>query len=424
MAVERAVISTNSTTSIGFLRAVGFDPSPNIFPVPSLIYLHWFKVRSFKMLFEYLKGYRASGPSYEPLRQSRDLFVHQIYHSRGESVDSDKSLKDILSEIPPEETAAPTIFAVSEHGTFILWHVRSAIPSTNSLEDALSLSQDFIKRPNQRQISIMFSPGKHEGPPAQEATSSLTILTRYDPKLLPALGLPLAQQEKIATACREIQTRKPRSTLRANLLSTSGAITILGVIASVCAIAIFVFSTKYHGHQQPAESVHEFTEYSTEGSIGPYFQRHVTPENATELIEAMEPGEWTLRIDDQAVIPMYLLDEEEAHYQKWFQNRYTEMNRIRTSGDHMNETWLSSTAIDNVPTDGVFHVAHCVLAVRRYVKAKESGRHVCGRDIDKEHFNHCMEVLDWWAYPEGRKGEDLHNENITFKWRTKICFDQ
>jgi hypothetical protein len=367
------------------------------------------------MLFEYLKGYRASSPSYEPLYQSRDLFVHQIYNSRGESVESDRSLKDILSEIPPEETAAPTIFEVSGHGNFILWHVRSAISSTNSLEDALNLSQDFIKRPNQRQISIIFSP-------VQETTSSLAILARYDSKLLPALGLPLAQQEKIATACQEIETKKPKSTLRASLLSTSGAITILGVIASI--FAIFVFSTKYHGHKQPAEPVREFTEYSTEGSIGPYFQRHVTPENATELVEAMKPGEWTLRIDDQAVIPTYLLDEEEAHYQKWFQNRYTEMNRIRTSGDHMNETWLSSPAIDNVPTDGVFHVAHCVLAVKRYVKAKESGHHVCGRDIDKEHFNHCMEVLDWWAYPEGRKGEDLHNENITFKWRTKICFDE
>jgi hypothetical protein len=379
-------------------------------------------IRSFKMLFEYLKGYQAFSPSYEPFRQSRDLFVHQIYHSRGESVESDRSLKDILSEIPPEEAAAPTIFEVSEHGTFILWHVRSAISSTNSLEDALNLSQDFIKRSNQSQISILFGLGEREGSLDQETTSSLTILARYDPKLLPALGLPLAQEKKIATVCREVETRKPKSTLRAGLFSTGRAITILSVIASVC--AIFVLSTKYNGHKQPAESVHEFTEYSTEGSIGPYFQRHVTPENATELVEAMKPGEWTLRIDDQAVIPTYLLDEEEAHYQKWFQNRYTEMNRIRTSGDHMNETWLSSLAIDNVPTDGVFHVAHCVLAVRRYVKAKESGHHVCGRDIDKEHLNHCMEVLDWWAYPEGRKGEDLHNENITFKWRTKICFDQ
>jgi hypothetical protein len=374
------------------------------------------------MIFESLKRYRTSSPSYEPLFQPRDLFVHQIYHSRGESVKSDRSLKDILNEIPPKETAAPTIFEVSEHGAFILWHVRSAICSTNSLEDALSLSHDFIKRSDQRQISIMFSPEGHEGSLAQGTTSFLTILARYDPKLLPALGLPLAQQEKIATACREIETRKPKSKLRASILSTSGAITILGVIASL--IAIFVFWTKFHGHQQPAEPVREFTEYFTEGSIGPYYQRHVTPENATELVEHMEPGDWVLRIDDQAVVPSYLVDEEEAHYQEWFRNRYTEMNRIRTSGDHMNVTWLNSEAPDNVPTDGVFHVAHCVLAVKRYFKAKKTGHHVCGRDIDEEHFEHCMEVLNYWAYPEGKKGEDLHNEDIVFKWRTKICFDE
>lgn len=374
------------------------------------------------MLSDYLKRYRASSPSYEPLFQSRDLFVHQIYHPREEGTESDRSLRDILGEAPFEDTPAPVIFDTSENGIFVLRHFRLGIFSTNSLEDALNLSKDFVKSPDQRQISIIFNPVEYEKSFAQETTSSLIILAKYDQTLLPTLGLPLAQQDKIAIACRTVQTRKPKPTLREKLLSTRGAIILLGVIASVC--GVLVFSSRYHGHTQTPETVYEFTEYSTEGSIGPYYQRHVTPENATELVEHMKPGEWTLRIDDQAVIPTYLLDEEEAHYQKWFQNRYEEMNRIRTSGDHMNETWLSSEAIDNVPTDGVFHLAHCVLAVRRYIKAMETGHHVCGRDIDKEHLNHCFEVLDWWAYPEDRKGEDLHNENITFKWRTKICFDQ
>lgn len=373
------------------------------------------------MLSDFIKSHRASSPSYEPLRP-RDLFVHQIYHSRGENVESDRSFRDILSDTPEENTATPTIFEVSEHGTFISWHVRSAIFSTNSLEDALNLSQDFFKRSKQRQVSILFSQGEQKGLSDQEAISSLFILARYDPKLLPALGLPLAQQEKIAAACRELETQRPKPTFGSKVLSTGGAITILGIMASI--FAILALSAQHRAHEHPVEVVHDFTEFSTEGSIGPYYQLHVTTDNATELAEKMKPDEWTLRIDDQAVIPMYLLDEEEAHYQKWFQDRYTEMNRIRTSGDHMNATWIGSEAIDNVPTDGVFHVAHCVLAVRRYVKAKETGHHVCGRDIDKEHYDHCMEVLDWWAYPEGRRGEDLHNENITFKWRTKICFDQ
>ncbi|OAG03385.1 uncharacterized protein CC84DRAFT_1095848 [Paraphaeosphaeria sporulosa] len=172
------------------------------------------------------------------------------------------------------------------------------------------------------------------------------------------------------------------------------------------------------------DDFHSWRQYDTSGSIGPQYQLAVNASNATSWISyAGDPSLWTLRIDDQAIIPIRLLDNEERHCQDWIQKRYPEMNQIRLNGSYFNKTWLSSPAINRVPTDELFHFSHCILAVKRYIKAKDTGKHVCGRDIDKKHVQHCLDALDWWAFPEGRSGEDIPNSNRTFWWRTKVCFD-
>ncbi|KAF2275404.1 uncharacterized protein EI97DRAFT_400303 [Westerdykella ornata] len=138
-----------------------------------------------------------------------------------------------------------------------------------------------------------------------------------------------------------------------------------------------------------------------------------------------EHGEWAFRIDDQAIIPLHLMDEKEQHYQRWFEKRYPETKQISRNRDYINETWLSSPLVDKVPVDDMFHFSHCVLAVKRYVKAKMTGQHVCGRDIDQEHIQHCLDALDWWAFPEpgGKRGDLVPNPLHDLSWRTKICFD-
>ncbi|KAF2120335.1 hypothetical protein BDV96DRAFT_460339, partial [Lophiotrema nucula] len=141
--------------------------------------------------------------------------------------------------------------------------------------------------------------------------------------------------------------------------------------------------------------------YDTTGSIGPEFELALEESNATEFTDLYihNQSEWFLRIDDQALVPAHLISAEERKYQTWLQTQYPTLNAIRLNQSYLNPDWLGSPAVNQVPVDDMFHFSHCVLALRRYIRAKDTGRHVCGRDIDDEHMRHCLAALDWWAFP-------------------------
>ncbi|KAF2647366.1 hypothetical protein K491DRAFT_576509, partial [Lophiostoma macrostomum CBS 122681] len=162
--------------------------------------------------------------------------------------------------------------------------------------------------------------------------------------------------------------------------------------------------------------------YDTSGSIGPRYQLSITSANASSFATSSSylGTQWTLRIDDQALIPLHLLSSTEREYQEWYLNRYLVMDQLLQNQAYLNETWLASSAAGEVTVDDHFHFSHCVLAVKRYIEAKETGKHVCGRDIDREHVQHCLDALDWWAFPEGRIGESVSNPIRPLGWRTKV----
>ncbi|KAF2733339.1 hypothetical protein EJ04DRAFT_410891, partial [Polyplosphaeria fusca] len=141
--------------------------------------------------------------------------------------------------------------------------------------------------------------------------------------------------------------------------------------------------------------------HDTNGSKGPKYQLALEGHNVSSWISSATHNKtkWALRIDDQAIVPTALLDDEERHYQLWYQTNYPEAHQILLNHDYINATWLSSYNVNRVPVDDLFHFSHCVLALRRYIKAKETGRHVCSRDIDRDHVRHCLDALDWLAFP-------------------------
>ncbi|KAF2771172.1 hypothetical protein EJ03DRAFT_268753, partial [Teratosphaeria nubilosa] len=168
--------------------------------------------------------------------------------------------------------------------------------------------------------------------------------------------------------------------------------------------------------------------YDISGSIGPQYQLQFSYQNVSTWAATNDhsDGRWYLRIDDQAMIPHDLVDDEERHYQAWFQARYPEMNDIRLDGDYLNEAFLSDPSAIQVPADRTFHMAHCVRALRRYWQARESGHHVCPRDIDHRHMKHCLDSLDEWAFPEGPRGSvasSMGMNTTRLIWKTKVCFD-
>lgn len=162
-----------------------------------------------------------------------------------------------------------------------------------------------------------------------------------------------------------------------------------------------------------------YDRYDTSGSEGPKHQLRIYWQNASEWVadNPQDSGKWKVRIDDQAIIPAELYDEDEERYQQWYRTRYPEMQEVIDNRDYIRPSWMGSLDM-MVPWDDQFHYAHCILALRRYWKAKETGKHVCGRDIDYLHIDHCLSSLERSAFIDGPREE---SQGVMY-WQTKVCF--
>ena len=189
-------------------------------------------------------------------------------------------------------------------------------------------------------------------------------------------------------------------------------ISIATVILLILISIIFIFRSH-------PEAVYD--RYDTTGSEGPKHQRRIYWQNASEWAAAnpQDTGKWKVRIDDQAIIPAELFDEEEEHYQHWYRTRYPEMQEVIDKRNYVNPSWMGSLQM-KVPWDDQFHFAHCVLALRRYWKAKETGKHVCGRDIDYLHIDHCLGALEKRVFIDGPREQT--SPQWYMYWQTKVCF--
>jgi len=359
------------------------------------------------------------------LSSSPDYFIHVISTSEGDSPGYNSSLREILERVPNESSPPMTIFEAAGHGVFFLCTSRCSIHSTNGVDESLLASQQFIEKSKDRQICIAYQgefKKKNHGPFNKERCSILIVLARYHRDLLPSLGLPATLHQQILQ--RQIPTTNTSKFGSGIKFFIKGAIWCTIAVVAVL-VVLFAFPRATSSSHPPSDIYHTWIQYPTHQSVGPKYQLPITATNASAFASYLDAhGPWTLRIDDQALVPTSLIDSEELHYQAYLQTRYPEMTEIRVTQSYINETWLSSPLRDQVPADDAFHFSHCVLAVKRYIKAKKTGKHVCGRDIDEEHVQHCLDSLDWWAFPKGKKrGDDMKNPKQDLWWRTKVCFD-
>ncbi|PVI01718.1 hypothetical protein DM02DRAFT_501325, partial [Periconia macrospinosa] len=169
--------------------------------------------------------------------------------------------------------------------------------------------------------------------------------------------------------------------------------------------------------------------YDIKNSKGPRYQLQFDHHNVTDWDTPEKRQkfttntEWELRIDDQAMVPAHLFTSEEARYQRWFRARYPEAELIRQQKLYLDQAFLSDPYSIQVLSDEAFHMAHCVLALRRYWWARESGTHVCPRDIDYRHMKHCLDSLDEMAFPGGERGPTHHEPepgDIRLLWESKV----
>lgn len=341
----------------------------------------------------------------------------------------------LQSSIPTDHCVRHIIYA-AQRGIFLIWVTPSPDNGLYSLEEAgKKASNFFMATCSDPSLIMAFSSG--ECPKGDEKPSSyMLIISQIDGLLGTSLQLLQADQRALNEMMEAKGSPAPSWKLRfrghskfSELLRTQNRLSGWKAIASAGLLLAFILIA-WATLKRHLDNNTVWMRYDTQGSQGPKYQLQFDHRNATTWA-AQNPhgnGEWALRIDDQAMVPIGLLDEDEIRYQKWFRRRYPEMDQIRLDESYLNETFLSDPYSIQVPSDNTFHMAHCVLALRRYWKAKESGKHVCPRDIDFTHMKHCLDALDEWAFPDGDRGDDHHpmgllNEQIVLIWKTKVCFD-
>lgn len=224
----------------------------------------------------------------------------------------------------------------------------------------------------------------------------------------------------LKSRCGGQHPTKPRTGLRHRSVATT-AFALLMAFATILA-----FSALFEPRFQATEALRGWSEdgyirYLTPGSEGPKRQARIYYYNATEWSQnnPHDNGQWKIRMDDQALIPTEAWDEDEDKYQEWYHARYPEMRDVIRSRKFLRPSWLGSLDI-LVPWDKEFHLAHCVLTMRRYWKAKETGKHVCSRDIDHNHIQHCLNWFDGMVFADDASGVPEMGTHMI--WQTKVCY--
>lgn len=325
------------------------------------------------------------------------------------------------------------IEAASGAYLLVLTRTDAAGHSPWSTDDALRFCTDAIQQSTSSAVCLFedesSAPKSEEAfcPSSSSSSSSLVSLLSISDRAAASVG---SWPAGLSTKKQQTWTIKLRQ-YRKKLLWLVLALVLVAAVATIAALH----------RSSPAY----WQRYDTRGSVGPQYQLQFDHHNVSAWAARYpSPNDaWFLRIDDQAMVPPELVDADELRYQRWFRARYPEADAVRLRGDYLQEGFLGDPSAIQVPADRAFHMAHCVLAVRRYWLARESGRHVCPRDIDYKHMKHCIDALDMWAFPEGPRrslpptmGGGAHgatadeagmavdeSDDTRLVWRTKVCFD-
>lgn len=349
--------------------------------------------------------------------------------------DQECYLQDLLIRAS-RDTTSRFIIAI-EYENFIFHVVRVTDSSALEVEDAVTILHRFVHSGSGNSISTFYNI-EDELADSQEKMSNqscLVTLSYARGAFFDSLSLPIADLELLQTPLTSARKQRITTAVKRTIRSLSNAWkdrTIVRVlfwlsVGALCMVAAAMAHQKFNNtfHQHFENGI--WVRYDLRGSQGPKYQLQFTHHNASSWA-AKNPhqnGEWAFRIDDQAMIPAHLMDEEEELYQRWFQDRYPEKNQIRLDQRYINDSFLGDPDQIKVPSDKQFHMAHCVRALRRYWQAKETGKHVCPRDIDYRHMKHCLDSMDEWAFPDGERGSIKPVvDSGTWKliWETKVCF--
>lgn len=181
---------------------------------------------------------------------------------------------------------------------------------------------------------------------------------------------------------------------------------------------------------------------------GPRRQEYLLPSNVSDFsMRHNISAEFTLRLDDQALIPTVLVDDYELKVQEWFATNFPILAAVRDSGNYLEPSYLDfdGEQKERILLHERYHIAHCTTAFRRYLRALQNQQHVCPRDLDFSHLDHCTGQLERFAYRprdtwdlaelsinshsdggdrmmEKNEEFDPHGVQVMLLWHTDVCY--
>ncbi|TDZ74330.1 hypothetical protein CTRI78_v000826 [Colletotrichum trifolii] len=359
--------------------------------------------------------------------EERDVAIRLLPGQRNSADDGQDCIEDLLRQVALGHDSVRAIVTAGDE-RFVLYATKVDETVKFNLSDAVERLTRFVTAESSPCISVFYRVGKEDG---LEEIACLATLNRAQAALTDSLSW---NEGSLAKSSLNLQ----RGNRAGNQLSWPSRPAALKTIrprvaalwsglAVIILVLVAVYRTSSHvGFRQHFEKG-IWVRYDVKDSEGPRYQLQFSRHNVSDWENPYSDGEWAVRIDDQAIVPASLMDEDELRYQKWFRQRYPGMRDVVDNKDYLSKEFLGDPDRLKVPADWLFHPAHCILALRRYWKAKESGRHVCPRDIDHRHIHHCLDSLDEWFFIGGEmrkpppKPTDYEAE-WSLVWKTKVCW--
>ncbi|MCJ1359746.1 MAG: hypothetical protein MMC33_009748 [Icmadophila ericetorum] len=112
----------------------------------------------------------------------------------------------------------------------------------------------------------------------------------------------------------------------------------------------------------------------------------------TWLTHHQSGSNFTLRLDDQLLMPTSLLSAEDLRLNAWFEEAYPALRSFSKLHPYLKPDYLANDS-NIVLVDGRFHAAHCLLEFRRLWQNGEGNLNPCDKDMNHDHMQHCFTKL-------------------------------
>ncbi|KAE9992399.1 hypothetical protein EG327_009234 [Venturia inaequalis] len=358
--------------------------------------------------------------SSQPDRTPEQVFV--LSSTRAEDVGGPAYLDDLLSSGLGSH-GNHFLLRAGDQKMYDMWVFAVDSACSWALEDASAHLSLYLRRGRESSATVLFSMHNGSDVGKERRETYLTTVLRIDSEVRQSHTLSKAERNLHHT----LGEADPSPIDRLRTIFPKLAI-ILCVLLFTLTPATFILISNH----PPPPTPHLWMHWTTHASTGPKNQLQFTSPHPSYKSwakqynqEGVSPTSHFIRIDDQSMIPPHLIDATERKYQKWFANRYPEMRAIRDTGAFLNESFHAHPFRHEIPTDRFLHPAHCVMVLRRYVKAVQTKRHVCPRDIDVKHVAHCLDSLDGFVFVDGERGTEpvlVEGEEYTQPWLPNLCF--